>query len=135
MVQMTERYGMTSFNVETSESWAIAYQMHCDTLYWQNGQCCAGCDHWRSDMGNMGECVANGILPGEDVMRSIGIAQSSHPFAPGFPQTRALDHCGKFKDDFDWSTLSKFHLRKIGAIWNGKMQPKPASPASTGKEG
>ena len=114
---------------EHDDSWHLQYQLHCDKLYWQKGQCCAGCDHWCSDMGNIGECTANGIVSGEDVMRSQGISWSSVPFAPGFPQTRALDHCGKFKDDFDWTTLGTFYLRKIGAVFNGKMQPKPTQIA------
>jgi hypothetical protein len=36
------------------EEFSRWYQEQCDHLYWTRGQCCAGCDHWRSDMGNTG---------------------------------------------------------------------------------
>lgn len=104
------------------------YQEHCDRLYWSRGQCCAGCDHWRSDMGDLGECVAAGIMSGGDVMRSLGITWSSHPFDPGFPYTKASDHCGLFRDEFDWTQLDALYLRRIGAIVKGRLQPKPSTP-------
>lgn len=101
------------------------YQAHCDRMYWVEGRCCAGCDHWRSDAGNIGECTAGPILSGDDVMRSHGISSSSYRFAPGYPVTRANHHCGLFADGFDWSTLNEFYLHRIGAMVGNKLQPKP----------
>jgi hypothetical protein len=110
------------------------YQEECDRLYWQNGQCCAGCDHWRSEAANVGECAAAGIVSGEDVLRSMGVTWASYTPAPGFPLTRARDHCGKFKDDFDWSTLDWPYLKKIGAVAYGVLKPKPKACAQKQKE-
>lgn len=91
------------------------YQEKCDTLYFEIGPCCAGCDHWQSDMGNLGYCTASGIVSGDQVMRSMGITWSSYTPPPGFPLTEADFRCGLFKDDFDWSSLPEEYLRKIGA--------------------
>lgn len=91
------------------------YQEHCDRTYWQNGPCCAGCDHWQSDAGNLGYCTAAGIVSGDQVMRSMGIQFCSYTPPPGHPLTKADFHCGLFKDDFDWSTLDAEYLKKIGA--------------------
>lgn len=110
------------------DSFNMKYQEHCDALYWQNGQCCAGCDHWRSDCALSGECTASPIVSGFDVMRSMGIHSSSVPFKPGHPVTNAKYHCGMFRDDFDWPSLGEFYLRKIGAIYKGKMQQRPSNP-------
>ena len=43
-------------NVQASEfdKW---YQEKCDTLYWRNGPCCAGCDHWQSEGGLTGDRI------------------------------------------------------------------------------
>lgn len=107
------------------QEWSAQYQEMCDKAYWKNGQCCAGCDHWQSDAGFIGFCSAAGIVSGEDVMRSMGISFSTYRFKPGFPSCRASDHCGKFEDSFDWSTLEADYLRTIGAVFNGKLQDKP----------
>lgn len=92
------------------------YQEHCDRLYWKYGPCCAGCDHWGSDSGNTGTCAAAGVVSGADVMRSITNGGfSSYTPPPGLPYTKAQDHCGKFRDQFDWSTLDQEYLARIGA--------------------
>lgn len=106
---------------ERSE-WGVRYQEICDTLYFKNGPCCAGCDHWISDMGLLGNCDANGIISGADVLKSLNITFSSYMPPPGFPFTRAEFRCGKFQDDFDWQTLPPEYLRKIGA------KPRKATP-------
>lgn len=90
------------------------YQEHCDRLYWSNGPCCAGCDHWESDMAETGRCAAGPILSGDDVNRSLGIISSTYVPEPGHPFTAALHRCGMFSDEFDWSTLSDSYLSKIG---------------------
>lgn len=102
------------------------YQEHCDRLYWTRGQCCAGCDHWQSDMALTGRCAANGIVSGADVLHSMGVTFSSYTPPPGFPFTGAEHHCGLFKDDFDWSKLGDAYLSRIGAMKDGKIKPKPA---------
>lgn len=106
--------------------WQAEYQAHCDKTYWKIGKCCAGCDHWRSEGANMGECGAAGIVSGQDVLRSMGISFSSRVPAPGFPYTRSDHRCGLFSDAFDWSTLDLDYLSSIGAIRNGKLRDKPA---------
>lgn len=104
------------------------YQEACDAEYWGHGQCCAGCDHWRSDMGLSGQCAAAGIVSGEDVMRSIGAFWSSYTPPPGLPYTRHDFHCGKFSDTFDWSTLDTDYLTRIGAMREGSLRSKPTHP-------
>lgn len=90
------------------------YQKKCDQLYWDIGPCCAGCDHWRSGAGMIGRCSASGIVSGADVQASMGMDFCSRQIPPGFPQTKAEDVCGKFKDEFDWLTLDKEYLVDIG---------------------
>jgi hypothetical protein len=102
------------------------YQKRCDTLYWTHGKCCAGCDHWASDRGRIGECLASGIVSGEDVMKSAGISNSSIAFAPGFILRTDTDYCGKFKDEFDWSELPEDYLKSIGALKDGTLKSKPS---------
>ena len=102
------------------------YQEQCDRDYWTRGQCCAGCDHWASDMGRIGECKAAGLVSGKEVMASLGIVSYSAPLPPGFPMTRDDFHCGLFQDNFDWSSLPDRYLERIGAIRNGKLKPKPS---------
>lgn len=116
------------------EAFARRYQERCDRTYWTRGQCCAGCDHWRSDAGNTGECAAAGIVSGLDVLRSIvgeGFCSIPTP-PPGLPYTDAGFHCGKFSDEFDWSTLDLDYLRRIGAFANGALKTKPKPPATGG---
>lgn len=105
------------------------YQAECDRMYWARGQCCAGCDHWQSDMARTGRCQAGGIVSGHDVMMSItGGGFSSYTPPPGYPY-RPDDHwCSLFKDDFDWSTLDPEYLRSVGAMRNGELRDKPSHP-------
>ena len=103
--------------------WQEDYQEKCDRIYWEEGPCCAGCDHWHSDKGLTGQCDANGLIPGADVMRSMGATFSSYTPPPGFPYTNSDFHCGKFKDEFEWDTLSKDYLTRIG------YKPKQKAPA------
>lgn len=110
------------------EEWERQYQEHCDRLYWTSGKCCSGCDHWQSEMGNIGSCIDAGIVSGDQVMRSLGSYFSSYMPPPGFPLTKAEFYCGQFRDDFDWSTLDHDYLAKIGAIRNGELRQKPQAP-------
>ena len=108
------------------ENFVQEYQKRCDILYWTHGKCCAGCDHWASNQGGIGECVASGIVSGEEVLKSAGITNCSFVPTPGFVFRRDADYCGKFKDEFDWSKLSKKYLSSIGALDNGKLKSKPS---------
>lgn len=108
------------------KEWADEYQEICDRTYWKLGACCAGCDHWDSYAGNIGECTAAPPVSGVEVMASLGIISSTYTPAPGHPYTRADHKCGGFKDDFDWSTLPLHYLAKIGAVSGGELKRKPA---------
>lgn len=107
------------------EDFDARYQEMCDRDYWALGQCCAGCDNWISDSSGVGQCCAAGILPGDDVARSLGILFTSNPFDPGFPYTNDHQHCGLFSDQFDWSSLDTEYLDRIGAMEGGTLRAKP----------
>ena len=107
------------------EKFGIWYQEQCDRDYWRSGPRCSGCDYWQSDMGYSGYCTAAGLVSGEQVLRSVGIVSCSYTPAPGFPITNADFHCGLFRDDFDWSSLDRDYLERIGALKNGSLRPKP----------
>ena len=106
-------------------AWQAKYQETCDAAYWRLGQCCAGCDHWESESGLTGRCTGAGIVSGDQVMRSMGVAFSSYTPAPGFPVSAHDFRCGLFRDDFDWSTLDADYLHRIGAMRGGKLRDKP----------
>lgn len=112
------------------EEFAARYQEHCDRTYWTRGQCCAGCDYWQSSGGDIGRCAGAGILSGADVMRSMGVRWSSYTPEPGFPLTRADQHCGMFRDSFEWVTLDAEYLTRIGAMKGGKLRAKPDQNAT-----
>ena len=116
------------------QEWDRRYQEECDKLYWTVGKCCAGCDHWESIGGLTGNCLAAGIMSGEDVIRSLGWSFSSYIPPPGMPFTEARDYCGKFSDAFDWSELDKAYLSRIGALKDGALKQKPMSAATQAKE-
>lgn len=109
------------------KEWTKRYQERCDRFYWKHGRCCAGCDHWSSDGGDIGSCMSAPPVSGVEVMRSLGISWSTYTPPPGQPFTRHDHVCGAFKDEFDWSSLAPEYLKKIGA----KMAP--ATPQEAGK--
>ena len=119
-----------AMEARSRDEWEVRYQETCDRMYWSRGQCCAGCDHWASDGSLTGECSAAGIMSGADVLRSMGVTFSSYMPKPGFPFTRAEHACGLFRDDFDWSSLYPAYLRRIGAIRDGALRPKPKTVAT-----
>lgn len=123
-----ERRRIASINAlkaRDREEWNAKYQEICDTEYFKNGPCCAGCDHWQSDAGLTGNCSAAGILSGAEVARSLGWEGSSYTPAPGFPFTRSHFHCGKFKDEFDWESLERDYLMRIGYFREPRTQKAP----------
>ena len=134
-VELRRLASVAALKALDKEAWERKYQETCDRLYWTRGQCCAGCDHWQSDGGFTGLCSAAGIMSGEDMLRSMGITFSSYMPAPGFPFSSAEDHCGKFSDYFDWSTLEHDYLNRIGALRNGIIKPKPRAAAQAQKGG
>ncbi|MEO3386057.1 hypothetical protein [Mesorhizobium sp. CAU 1741] len=124
---------MTEFKRAEFEHWHQAWR---DRLYWSIGQCCAGCDHWISDGGGKsGQCSAAGIVSGGQVLKSMGITSASFLPSPGFPYSEASFHCGKFKDDFDWSTLDWEYLSSIGAVRHGALRNKPTTTRTGGSHG
>lgn len=58
-------------------------------------------------------------------MRSLGCTFSSYTPPPGHPYTMADYVCGLFRDEFDWSSLDREYLERIGAMKNGSLRPKP----------
>lgn len=105
---------VTAYEEQKKTAWQRNYQKRCDTFFWKHGPCCAGCDHWASEMGDIGECMSAPPVSGEQVLRSCGIDWSSHLPPPGQPFTRREHRCGAFQDTFDWSTLDIDYLRAIG---------------------
>lgn len=104
---------------EEFDAW---YQEQMDREYWRYGQCCAGCDFWNSQAGGTGECRGAGMVPGHEVLASVGIISWSGPVKPGYPLTSSDYWCGRFRDDFDWSALSADYLARIGADPQNKPQ-------------
>lgn len=91
------------------------YQKRCDEFFWRVGRCCAGCDHWSSEAGDVGECCSAPPVSGEQVLKSLGITWSSYIPSPGQPFTMRDHVCGAFEDTFDWSSLGSEYLCSIGA--------------------
>ena len=91
------------------------YQERCDRFYWKHGRCCAGCDHWASDGGDVGECTSAPPVSGADVLLRLGIRWCSYLPPPGRPFTKRDHVCGAFSDEFDWSTLDVEYRQRIGA--------------------
>jgi hypothetical protein len=86
-----------------------------DKFYTKHGPCCAGCDWWHHINSLVGECRRSAPVAATERLAMIGIAWSSLPPAgAGHIMTTREHHCGDFKDDFDWSTLPPWYLRRIG---------------------
>lgn len=86
-----------------------------DSFYWKRGPCCAGCDWWRHVNGLVGECRKSASVSTEQRAAFLGITSSTIPAEPGHILTRRGDHCGDFKDKFDWRSLPLAYLKRIGA--------------------
>lgn len=85
-----------------------------DRFYAANGPCCAGCDWWHNGSSIFGECRRSASVSGEQRYAMMGIACLSLPLEAGHIMTPREHHCGDFKDNFDWSTLSPLYLKRIG---------------------
>jgi hypothetical protein len=114
-IERRRNLSITAFDGIKRAEFEAWYQEQCDSFYWKNGRCCAGCDHWSSSEAWIGQCMSAPPVSGADVIRSMGINWSSYNPPPGQPYTKRDHVCGAFKDEFDWSTLDESYLRKIGA--------------------
>ena len=90
-------------------------QVEHDSFYWKHGKCCAGCDHWKTYGIAIGECTMSKIISAKERLEMIGLNNCTLPFEAGHAITKREYVCGLFKDDFDWSTLPVFYLKRIGA--------------------
>lgn len=93
-----------------------ARQQNADEYYWSHGPCCAGCDWWAHINSLVGECRKSAPVRGAERGAMLGMGSCSAPIGAGHILTPRDHHCGDFKDDFDWSTLSPAYLRGIGAL-------------------
>jgi len=124
-IERRRALSVAALKEKDASDWDARYQEICDGMYWRFGPCCAGCDHWNSYAGLTGECRAGPIIPGADVMRSLGFSFWSYTPEPGYPYTEAKHKCGLFSDGFDWSTLDADYLRRIGAMVGNTIKPLP----------
>lgn len=113
-VERRRLLSVVALEERNKDDWQRKYQKRCDTFFWKHGPCCAGCDHWASDQGDIGECTSAPPVSGEQVVKSLGIEWCSHTPPPGQPFTRRDHRCGAFQDTFDWSTLDREYLNEIG---------------------
>jgi len=86
-----------------------------DRFYWSHGPCCAGCDWWRHFNSLVGECLKSAPVSALERMAMIGGMGFSINIGAGHIMTKRDHHCGDFKDDFNWSTLSLTYRRRVGA--------------------
>lgn len=73
-----------------------ARQFYIDKFYFAHKPCCAGCDWWKHINSVAGTCERHA------------------PTIEGFPTTTREQVCGDFKDEFDWESLPRSYLKKIG---------------------
>jgi len=116
------------------EEFEQRYQFICDTIYWSEGQCCAGCDYWQSDAGKVGYCTKGPKVSSEDSLAGIGIFNCSLPPATSHVLTKSNEWCGEFKDDFNWSDLDSDYLDSIGAMICGRVMEKPNHRANESRK-
>lgn len=96
-----------------------------DRFYVKHGPCCAGCDHWRSINSLVGECHASPPVGDDERTAMLEFIGCSLARAAGHIMTSRDHCCAAFQDDFDWTSLPPWYLRKIG--W-----PPSPPPADTG---
>ncbi len=86
-----------------------------DRFYFENGPCCAGCDYWHRISSSHGHCQKAAPISGEQRLALLGIEFCTLQLGAGHPLTRRDHHCGDFKDEFDWASLSPFYLARVSA--------------------
>lgn len=67
-------------------------QEHIDRFYFERGPCCAGCDWWRHINSVAGICERY----------------------PKHQHKTRDQHCGEFKDEFEWSGLPLVYRKRVG---------------------
>lgn len=97
-----------------SAAHAARVQESADRFYAEKGPCCAGCDWWHNASSVIGECTRSAPVPGEQRYAMVGIHGASLPLEAGHVMTLRQHHCGEFRDEFDWSSLSALYLKRIG---------------------
>lgn len=91
-------------------------QKRVDSFYATNGECCGGCDWWRHSNPRTGECTKAAPVAGDQRYGMLGIQTVTLQLGAGFPMTRIENHCGDFKDTFDWASLPVNYLHAIGRV-------------------
>ncbi len=86
-----------------------------DRFYWSKGPCCAGCDWWTSHNSVAGVCRRSAPASGTERAAMLGIYGSSLTIGSGHAFTMREHHCGDFRDQFDWSSLSLAYRKRVGA--------------------
>jgi len=90
-------------------------QENIDAFYMTHGPCCAGCDWWRSINVGAGECTRSAPVSSRERVAMLGMESCSLAIGAGHAMTPREHLCGEFKDDFDWSSLTPWYRRKVGA--------------------
>lgn len=96
------------------ETSADCRQRILDSFYTQHGPCCAGCDWWSSANSMVGECKRSAPVSGCERVAVLGMRFASLVPDAGHILTPREHHCGDFKDDFDWPSLTPLYLKRIG---------------------
>ncbi len=78
------------------------YQSNADKFYQANGNCCAGCDHWRIINTKIGECTKSKLMSKTDAYAGIGITSHSYAIGSSHAITKIDYVCGLFEDTFEW---------------------------------
>lgn len=81
------------------------YQFLVDAFYKQNGNCCAGCDHWRFHNHLVGECTKSQLMPATTALEGMGIFNHTGAKGTSHALTKRDYVCGNFIDSFDWDSI------------------------------
>jgi hypothetical protein len=88
-------------------------QYYADKFYFENGECCAGCDYWERHNSIVGECKKSAPVSEKERLGYLRMEGMSINIGAGHVLTKRGDKCGDFKDVFDWENLPPTYLRKI----------------------
>lgn len=105
------------------ETKAETIQFYSDRFYMEHGPCCAGCDWWDAGSPVAGQCLRTAPVSGAERVHMLGISSSSLAPKAGHIMTLREHHCGEFKDEFDWLSLPRDYLRRIGFVANRPNLP------------
>jgi hypothetical protein len=96
-----------------------ARQEAVDRFYIQHGPCCAGCDWWHHINSLVGECHKSAPVSAEARYSMVRMEWHTFPLEgedAGHILTNREHLCGDFKDGFDWASLPRAYLRRIGGV-------------------